>query len=134
MANYLATARTNYFRVTNEEKYQELFSKLVSEDEIEDFTEVKDGITYHGFGAYAPIEYFDNDEYDFDMFIEELQKILPEDEAFMYFEVGSEKIRYLVGYACVVTHNEIKEMNLDSWAKNTAKNLLGEDFKTKTEY
>ena len=72
MANYLATARTNYFRVTNEEKYQELFSKLVSEDEIEDFTEIKDGTTYHGFGAYAPIEYIDNDEYDFDIFLEEL--------------------------------------------------------------
>ena len=134
MANYLATARTNYFRVTDEGKYQELFSKLVSEDDIEDFTEIKDGITYHGFGAYAPIEYLNNDEYEFDMFIEELQKILPENEAFMYFEVGYEKLRFLVGYACVVTHNEIKEMNLDSWAKNTARNLLGEDFKTKTDY
>ena len=46
--------------------------------------EIKDGITYHGFGAYAPIEYLDNDEYDFDMFIEELQKILPH-ENFIYY-------------------------------------------------
>lgn len=136
MATYSATARTNYFRVTDEEKYQELFSKLVSDDEIEDFTEIKDGITYHGFGAYAPVEYLDNDEYeyDFDIFLEKLQKILPKDEAFMYFEVGNEKLRFLTGYACVVTHDKIKEMNLDNWAKKVAKNLLGKNFTTKTNY
>lgn len=67
----------------------------MSEDEIEDFTETKDGITYHGFGAYASVEYLNNDEYDFDIFLEELQKILPKDEAFMYFEVGHEKLRFL---------------------------------------
>ena len=28
MANYMATARTNYFRVTDESRYSELFNKL----------------------------------------------------------------------------------------------------------
>lgn len=135
MANYNAVSRTNYFRVTDEEKYTNLFNNLVSEWDIEDFTEVKDGITYHGFGSYCPIDYLDeNEEYDFDLFLTELQKILPEDEAFMYFEVGYEKLRYLVGYTYVVTKKEIRSMNIDDWAKDTAKEILGEGFSTRTDY
>ena len=135
MANYNAVSRTNYFRVTDEEKYEKLFNSLISEDDIEDFTEVKDGITYHGFGSYSSIDYLDeNEEYHFDLFLTELQKILPEDEAFMYFEVGYEKLRYLVGYTYVVTRNEIKGMNIDDWAKDTAKEILGEGFSTRTDY
>ena len=38
MANYTAASRTNYFRVTDEDKYSELFSNLTSEDIINDFT------------------------------------------------------------------------------------------------
>ena len=62
MANYMATARTNYFRVTDENRYSELFDKLYCEDSIEDFTENKDGIIYHGFGAYGSIDYLAGNE------------------------------------------------------------------------
>ena len=57
MADYMATARTNYFRVTDEEKWQKLFNGLCCEGEIYDFTEERDGVRYHGFGAYSSIEY-----------------------------------------------------------------------------
>ena len=148
MANYMATARTNYFRVTDEEKWQELFNGLCCEDEIHDFTEDREGVKYHGFGAYASIEYmskvyiegeteedgYDDYEYDFDEFITELKKILPDDEAFVYMEAGNEKLRYVTGFVMVVTNKETKSMSLDSWAKEQAKLLLGENFETKTEY
>lgn len=57
MANYYANARTNYFRVTDEKKYQELFGELTAEDDIKDFSGEIDGVMCHGFGAYSSIEY-----------------------------------------------------------------------------
>ena len=143
MANYLSTTRTNYFRVTDEERYQELFEGLTPADDILDFSKEIDGVFYHGFGAYTDIDYrcntseendCDNYGYDFDKFLQELQKILPDDEAFIYFEAGNEKLKYVTGIAIVCTSKEIKSMSLESWAVNQAKELLGEDFTTKTSY
>lgn len=135
MANYMSTARTNYFRVTNEKRYEELFNSLYSADDIQDFTKEKNGVLYHGFGAYCSIEYMnEEEEYDFDEFLKELQKILPEDEAFIYFESGYEKLRYVTGYSVVVTSKEIVSENISNWAIKKAKELLGDDFETETEY
>lgn len=135
MANYMATARTNYFRVINEKRYQELFNNLISEDNIEDFTYSKDGTIYHGFGAYDSINYLTEDEeYDFDEFLLELQKILPDDEAFIYMEAGHEKLRYVTGDVIIVTRKEIVGENIASWAVKKAQELLGEHFTTKVSY
>lgn len=136
MANYYCTCRTNYFKVTDEDKYKELFENLEAEDIIEDFTEeTEDGTILHGFGCYASIDYpSKEDEYDFDEFIKGIQSILPDDEAFMFFESGHEKLRYVVGYCTVVTNKEIRYMSLDNWAKTQAKEILGEDFTTSTTY
>ena len=134
MADYLAVARTNYFRVTDEKKYQELFQHLVAGDNIEDFTKELDGKLYHGFGAYATIDYKDNlddkqSDCDFNYFIEELQKILPDDEAFIYQESGHEKLHSIDGYAIVVTSKEIVGESISSWSKDIVKELLGENNK-----
>lgn len=136
MANYMGTCRTNYFRVTDEEKYQELFSNLVAEDNIHDFTRVKDRVLYHGFGSYDSITYYDeeSDECDFDFFLDELQKILPDDEAFIFMESGYEKLRYVTGYVVVCTSKEIKSMNMSSWAIVEARKMLGNDFDTDLEF
>ena len=136
MANYMGTARTNYFRVTDEEKWQELFNGLCCQDAIHDFTEEKDGVKYHGFGAYDSIEYIDEEteEYDFGVFVNELQKILPDNEAFIYMESGYEKLRYVTGFVLVVTNKETKSMSLDSWAISQARELLGSNFTTKMNY
>ena len=141
MANYTAVARTNYFRVTDEEEYQKLFSNLITTigEDIEDFTEVRDGVTYHGFGSYDSISYKldcqdDCCECDIGVFLEKIQKILPDDEAFMYFEVGNEKLRYVTAYCFIVTKNEIKSMSLDDVSIEYAKKLLGNNFETQTVY
>lgn len=134
MADYLATARTNYFRVTNEEKYQELFKHLIANDEVRDFTEDRSGVLYHSFRAYGSIDYQvdledEESECDFDHFVKELQKILPEDEAFVYQESGHEKLRYVDGCALVVTSEEVRGECLSSWVTETVKELLGKDNK-----
>lgn len=136
MANYYGTVRTNYFRVTDEEKYKKLFENLCSEDDIHDFSETsEDGTILHGFGSYATIDYpIEEDEYDLDEFIRQLQTILPNDEAFMLFEAGHEKLCYVGGYCTVATNKEVYYMSLDTWAKDKAKELLGDDFETQTMY
>ena len=137
MANYMAVTRTNYFRVTDEDRYKELFEKLTSEDDIEDFTKrTEDGVILHGFGCYGDVEYYDDDadEYDFDEWLSKLQEIIPDDEAFILESSGYEKLRYVTGWVVVVTRKEIASMSCDSWAKKKAKELLGEDFETQTDY
>jgi hypothetical protein len=138
MANYSATARTNYFRVTDEKRYAELFKGLCSGGEVYDFTEEKDGVIYHGFGSYDSITWaeVDDDEcwdYDLDKFLTELQKILPDDEAFMYFESGHEKLRYITGFSIVVTNKHIVSNNIETWATKKAKELIGNDFITQID-
>lgn len=148
MANYEAVSRTNYFRVTDEEKYNELFKNLVGlESEICDFTFTKEekGITLHGFGSYGPISYrvpnsntdedYDDEDYDFDQFLAELQAILPENEAFIYMEAGNEKLRYITGFSVVVTKNDIASVDIRSAALEIAKRLLNDKkFDTQMEY
>ena len=142
MSQYYGNTRTNYFRVTDESKYNELFSHLICDgDDISDFTKVdKDGIIWHGFGGYGTIDFIENShdddmDYNFDLFIKELQKILPEDEAFIMFESGHEKLCYVIGYALVVTKNDCKHIELRDWAAETAKEMLNNPkFRTITEY
>ena len=58
MANTNIIYRTNYFRVTDEEAYKKIYNNINAED-IEDFSEEKDGILYHGFGGFGSISYCD---------------------------------------------------------------------------
>ena len=133
MANYYSCSRTNYFRVTDEEKYKRLFANLVGgEDDVHDFSKEKDGVTYHAFGAYGSIDYavpFGDEgdyDYDFDIFLKELQAILPEKEAFIYMESGHEKLRYITGLSIIVTKDKIESVNICTDALNRAKEMLGD--------
>lgn len=137
MANYMATTRTNYFRVTNEKKYEELFETLVSEDEIHDFTKIdEDGVIWHGFGSYSEIVCFDeNEDYNIDMFFERLQEILPDNEAFILMESGYEKLRYITGFATVVTNSDIRCVDLHRAALDIAREMIGDpEWDTKMDY
>lgn len=138
MANYYGCSRTNYFRVTNEEKYNELFSNLTAnEADIEDFTKEREGVLYHGFGALGSIDYIpkNSEEYDFDLFLSELQKILPENEAFIYMESGHQKLCYITGFAIVVTKDKIANIDIRTMALKRAKQMLNnEDYDTQMEY
>lgn len=138
MANYYGCSRTNYFRVTDEEKYNELFSNLISnEADIEDFTEEREGVLYHGFGAFDSIDYVpkNSQEFDFDLFLSELQKILPENEAFIYMESGHQKLCYITGFAIVVTKDKIANIDIRTMALKMAKQMLNnEDYDTQMEY
>lgn len=137
MANYYGVAKTNYFKVTDEKKYEELVNNLLAEDEIHDFSCIIDGELKHGFGSYSAITYCADDEellYDLEVFLTELQKILPDGEAFIYQETGYEKLRYVTGFAYIVTNKTIEWVSLENSIMTKAKELLGKDFKTQLDY
>lgn len=143
MSNYYANARTNYFRVTDEEKYNELFKKLVGDngEEVYDFTKEENGVKLHGFGCYGSIDFLvsspdaEDPEYYFDFFLKELQKILPEDEAFIYLENGHEKLCCVSGFSIIVTKDKIESVDIRATALEKAKEMLNnKDFTTQMEY
>lgn len=138
MANYNSTYRTNYFKVTDEEEYQKLFEKVKScAEDLADFSRTEDGETLHGFGGYGSIDYCDeNEEYlGIDSFFDELSKILPDNEAVIYTEVGNEKLNYLAAYSIVATNEDVKIVDLRECAKDKAKEMLNDkDYETQLEY
>ena len=135
MANYESIIRTNYFRVTDEEKYNELFNNLCAEDTIHDFSYTDDnGVIWHGFGSYGNVYCEEDDDYSLGEFYSGIQSILPADEALITFEIGNEKLRYLVGIAVVVTKDSFDVMDLNRLAIDKAKVRIGDWFVTQTDY
>ena len=142
MANYNTKTRTNYFTVTDEDRYTELFGMLHSEDYIEDFTETKDEKILHGFGSYGDIDCYpygyeeDGDnESDYDYFLKEIQKILPENEVFAITTIGNEKLCCVDAFVCMVSKDDIKSMDTNTWIEQTAKEMTHiPEFTTKYTY
>ncbi len=139
MANYECACRTNYFRVTNEDRYQKLYAKLRSDD-LYDLSEVTQEGTIHCFASYGSIWFCpdgDEEEYgDMNDFYKAIQAILPEGEAFMLFESGHEKLRYVSGDAVCVTRDRIAySPGLQNWALAVARELLDNpDYNTQMVY
>lgn len=138
MANWYGTTRTNYFRVKDEERYQQLFSRLSGEEPVEDFTKTVDKKIYHGFGSYGDISFYEFDEdgnIDYDSqvdivdFISEVGKILTDDSCFVLTCVGNEKLRYLTGICFIAfPDGTVKQESLDHFAISQAKEYFGEDY------
>lgn len=95
-----------------------------------------------GFGCYggiAGIRDTDNDEdleeTAFDRFLEKLQKCVAEDDAVIIMEAGSEKMRYVVGTALILTSKVCECMDVAELAKKRAAELLAiPSWRTKLMY
>lgn len=111
MANYNAFSRTNYFRVTDEEKLREIVDLICCEDDVE-LWQCGD---FFAFGAYGMITQIYNEETeDVESIFPKLQSILPDNEVAVIVEVGHEKLRYLIGCAWIVTNKKVKFIDLSS--------------------
>lgn len=141
MANWYGASRTNYFEVTDEQRYQELFNRLKgTESEIEDFTEIVQGKTLHGFGSYGDIYYQiqgDNDSYEVGMvgFAQWISEILTPKSVFVYTCVGNEKLRYLTG-SCIMAfpNGRIMINDVNEFAQRAAKQFFGNDYELNLYY
>lgn len=145
MANYTCAQRTNYFKVTDEKKYAELMSKVRgNEDSIHLLDKTtEDGTLLHAFCCDSSMSYYPDNEdgteaddpAEWEEFSEELSKLLPEGEAVIVLEVGKEKLRYLSGYAEIITKNGTGSVDLTRAAFEKARKLLGNDtWSTRIEY
>ena len=139
MANYVGVCRSNYFEVVDEERYQELFAGLTSED-LHDFTKQRGNKTLHGFGSYGSIGWHpqltsEDEDSDFDFFLTEVGKILKPRNAVVVYEIGAEKLRYILGYVTIAfPGGKLKYMSLHQWAEEQCKLKLGESYILEDEY
>ena len=103
MADYIAQTRSNYFRVRSPRQFRR-FCRRYGLEVIRDDPRGRLRQRY-GFIAYEAIptgrtdaqgEWIETD------FVGELAQQLARREVAVVMEVGSEKMRYLIGYACAV--------------------------------
>ena len=145
MANYCATTRTNYFRVTDEDMFCEIIDNMTTgEGGVEPFAEKTDGEKLYGFGCYGSISGLnrydadgeaDDEEPDYDRMIDELQAVVHPDDAIIIMEAVSEKLRYLTGFCTVITRDKVQTIDMNKQAVELAREMLGNpDYKTKMEY
>ena len=124
MADYEATTRSNYFHVTDEEKFHQIFEQIQEKNfGFELFT--GSDHTY-GFGSYSDVDMDD---------IFELQDIIPDDDCIIVMESGHEKLRYVDGTGYVITKERIESLSIMSWVQQKAKELMQDpDYTTHIDY
>ena len=131
MASYVCAIRTNYFRVTEEEKFRNLIDEFLS-GSCEVFTRTDvNSKKLVGFGSDENINWPEDDT----GFVSGLQECLAEDDSIIVLEVGHEKLRYLIGAATIITRSSIETIDLTSLAISKAAEMLGNpDYTTCCEY
>lgn len=131
MASYVCAIRTNYFRVTEEEKFRNLIDEFLSGScEVFTRTDVNSNKLV-GFGSDENINWPEDDT----GFVSGLQECLAEDDSIIVLEVGHEKLRYFVGAATIITRSSIETIDLTSLAISKAAEMLGNpDYTTCCEY
>ena len=137
MATYNGFTRTNYFSVTDEDMLRDIVDRIVWDND-DGFFEDRGG--KFAFGSYGSIcglrkaesendsdsdEDYD-DEFEADVVYEALQSIVAPDDAIIITEIGYEKLRYLVGYAVIITSKAIETVELRTDAVNAARRLLND--------
>ena len=141
MANYYSKCRTNYFSVTDEEKFADIIKHLSGDGEI-DFYEHDSDEGKFMFYCDGVLNGYMNTPSDDDgideargRMITELQKILPDGEAIILTEAGSEKMNYISCVATIITNTNAQTLNLSDAAIAKAREMLADsDFTTEMDY
>ena len=103
MANYYASARSNYFKVKDAEAFKAWVGSTPNLGLWE-----KDGM----FALYStcpdsggwPSWYLDDDGDELYFEVTDVAEFLTEDSIAVFMESGAEKLRYITGYAVAVNH------------------------------
>ena len=146
MANYCCAYRTNYFKVKDNEKFKEFMTHVYAEDLEVFHKKDENGNELYGFGGYGGISgYFNNEnEYEdsdeawdnaYDNLIDGLAKQVAEDDAILLFEVGNEKLRYVVGSVVVITSKAYAYRDITDVGVEIAKQMLNNpNYNTQCTY
>lgn len=133
MANYYGNTRTNYFRVTDEEKFKNILSKCnVSDDELETWERNVDGNKYFAFGGYGSLICYKDSEAedddleldDIEIIYEKLSTVVHPEDAIIITEIGNEKLRYLIGASVIITCNAVEYIDIHDESIKAARKLL----------
>jgi hypothetical protein len=126
--------------VKDAEKFNAIMAQTVADfDGVDVWTETaKDGTKLFGFGCFGMIAGIcptENGDADFDEMCRQLSQVVADDDAIIIFENGHEKLRYVTGYATVITANAVKTVDLQAVAIEAAREALGNPkFTTECEY
>ena len=146
MANYCCAYRTNYFKVKDNEKFKEFMTHVYAEDLEVFHKKDENGNELYGFGGYGGISgYFNNEnEYEdsdeawdnaYDNLIDGLAKQVAENDAILLFEVGNEKLRYVVGSVVVITSKAYAYRDITDVGVEIAKQMLNNpNYNTQCTY
>jgi len=115
MANYYASCRTNYFEVKDSEKFLEAMDNIpgivVDTDDGHLFYILGDDPDGAGWPAWGYDEEMGN-EYEIDLPVI-VSEHLADDSVAIFMEVGSEKLRFIIGWALAVNNKgETRLINL----------------------
>jgi hypothetical protein len=120
MANYYEAARTNYFRVKDEEAFVKFISTIGGTEVVDDgngrhcvlFTE--EGVPSSRYVETADADGNITEDYeDFD-FMSELAPFLADGSVAILTASGAEKLRYVGGYSIAINNKgESKAVNID---------------------
>ena len=115
MANYVGVGRSNAFRVADSEKFLQWLQTVPDVRAVEEGENTYVLLCESDQGGWPFIRYEGEDAEDeeFDIFLE-LSDHLAEGQVAVLEEVGSEKLRVLVGYAVAVNHlGQTVTVNID---------------------
>ena len=141
MANYYATARSNYFAVKDETLFREWAERTgLSILEPDHHDKVADGVPRFGItpgdgddsGWPTLLHYAETDDYDDIDVPGQLSAHLADDEVAVLMEVGNEKLRYVSGSA-VAVNNRGKSVSLNLGSIYRTARHLGKNI-TPAEY
>jgi len=128
MADWAGHARSNYFRVKDQDAFADLCEKWNLTFIVDKETPERVGfICENEFGnlpSYRMEEKETDDrvievEYDFDDFLDEIASHLKDEEVAIMIECGAEKLRYLTGIAYAINNKrEAVSVSLDDIYEN----------------
>lgn len=137
MANYECVSRTNYFHVKDAELFREFMDTVIADDLHLWEEKDNDSSTVFAFGCEKTIYGITdkNGDSNLELFFTELQKHIADNDAVILMETGHEKLRYVTGYATVITHTGMQTLGIETFALAKAKEMLeNPDFETRTDY
>ena len=129
LRNGLSVAKTNKFRVTDEEKYAALLDRICGEkDEIVYDTTSEDeyGFVLHSFSAFDEIIYDGEGGYNTfeEEFIPALQEILPETEVFLLVSHHIIGMQQLHSHCYIVTKDDFQVLVMDKLVRDFVSDML----------
>ncbi len=165
MANAITKIRTNYVEITDIKRFNEIIARCCSENKISVITHTENDKIKYGFLCDGDIdgiplpndECVENDCEDcekynciaceqyknfmcdpdcsFDMFIDELQKVIAPGDAMIITIIGYENLRYLQGQTIVITSEHCESKSIDDVSMELARKLLNDpNWETQNYY